>query len=437
MKKPTRKRILLFNPPGKKRYLRDYWDSTVSKAGYYWPPIDLLILSGILKSRYDVFVLDALVERKSVDKCSDMISVISPDIVIFMSSVLSRKEDFEFAARLKKEYDSLIIIGCGEVFLEDTQGLLKEHPFIDAAILDFTNSSIPDFIEDLSVENNVMSFNENGYVRDLEYPIPLHGKFPLHKYSYPYNTYKPFTSVLSSYGCPYKCHFCNSGNLGFKLRNIDNVIEELKYVGSMGIKQVFFADMTFAAKRSHAMDLCRKISKNNIRLRWNCYSRADVIDEELLVCMKRAGCYLIQFGVENFDESFLKKHGKSISVSRTLETFDLLKKHGLLAGAHFLFGLPGESSGSIKDSIEFAKSMNPDYVSFNIFRPRKNTFLSSEEKTLGADKIFKSIRNGYLDFYLRPRYLFERISRISTLYELKNIIYNGVILCRNVIMGTM
>jgi len=61
-------KVLLLNPPGDKLYLRDEYCSAVSKADYYWPPIDLLVLSGILSDKYEVEVIDAIVEKLSPEK---------------------------------------------------------------------------------------------------------------------------------------------------------------------------------------------------------------------------------------------------------------------------------------------------------------------------------------------------------------------------------
>ena len=49
--------ILLLNPPFTKKIQRDFLCSASSKAKYYWPPIDFVVLSGILKD-YNVTILD-------------------------------------------------------------------------------------------------------------------------------------------------------------------------------------------------------------------------------------------------------------------------------------------------------------------------------------------------------------------------------------------
>ena len=62
----TRRKILLLNPPGKQRYLRDYYCSHTSKARYYWGPFDLLVLSGILKADHELAHLDCILDKSEI-----------------------------------------------------------------------------------------------------------------------------------------------------------------------------------------------------------------------------------------------------------------------------------------------------------------------------------------------------------------------------------
>ncbi len=430
------KRILLLNPPGKRSYLRDYYCSSISKAGYYWPPIDLLVLSGLLKNRFDVHVLDAIIQRRSFENCAKDIKNIGPEIIIFLSSTQSYRDDFPFMRRIKRAQNA-VMIGCGEIFLEDSQKILKENSFLDGVILDFTNPNIVDFLKSPSLFSKALPKQKLHKNKPLlfTYPTPLHETFPLRLYRYPHNRSNPFTSVLTTYGCPRHCHFCNSGNLGFKRRNLYNIVDELKEIRKQGIKQVFFADMTFGESREHTLQLCDAIFNEGIDISWNCYSRVDVVDEQLLIAMRRAGCRLVQYGIENIDQHMLKKYGKNISLSRVKNTFELMKKQKILSGAHFLFGLSKESPDSVKESIRFIHLLKPDYVSFNIFYPRKSSRLSQEPPPDNLKLLQKYIRKGYLQFYLSPSYLASKLLGIRSVYEFNNLLYMGKMLCRHLVTG--
>lgn len=427
------KKVLLLNPPGKFSYLRDYYCSSISKAGYYWPPIDLLVLSGLLRENFQIHIIDAITQALSAKKCAARIKEIKPDAIIFLSSVQSCEEDFKFIKQIKNN-EEMVIIGCGEIFLENPQRILEKNSFIDGAILDFTRPDVVEFIKVPERFNRVLQQTPENKMGSFRYPPPLHARFPLYRYRYPLTKSKPFTSVLAAYGCPFHCDFCNSGNLGYKVRDIKNVLDELKSVTKLGIKQIFFADMTFGANKNHTIQLCDAILKEKMGITWNCFSRVDVIDEQLLMAMKKAGCRLIQFGIENVDQNMLKKYGKKILLSQIKSTFNLLKRSDILIGAHFLFGLPEESLNSIRASINSIEELRPDYISFNIFRPRKLSSLSLEKSTPNANVLNKYIRRAYLKYYLHPRYLLNRLSNMTSLHEFSNLFYMGRTLCRNLVL---
>ena len=427
------KKVLLLNPPGKFSYLRDYYCSSISKAGYYWPPIDLLVLSGLLSKSFHIHIIDAITQALNTEKCAAEIREIKPDAIIFLSSVQSCEEDFKFLKQIKNN-EAMVIIGCGEIFLENPQRILEKNSFIDGAILDFTCPDVVEFIEAPERFSHILPQTPENEMGHFKYPPPLHAKFPLYRYRYPFTKSKPFTSILAAYGCPFHCDFCNSGRLGYKVRDINNILDELKSVTELGIKQIFFADMTFGADKNHAIQLCDAIFKKKIGITWNCFSRVDVIDEQLLTAMKKAGCRLIQFGIENIDQDMLKKYGKKISLSQIKKTFNLLKQNDIFIGAHFLFGLPDESLNSVRASINSIEELRPDYISLNIFSPRKLSSLSLEKSTPNANILNKYIRRAYLKYYLHPRYLLNRLSNMTSLYEFSNVFYMGRTLCRNLVM---
>ena len=71
--------------------------------------------------------------------------------------------------------------------------------------------------------------------------------------------------------------------------------------------------------------------------------------------MKRAGCYYVVFGVESANESILKTIDKKESLDDIKKAIATAKKVGLMTQGFFIFGLPGETEETIKNSLRFAK----------------------------------------------------------------------------------
>ena len=96
------KSVLLLNPPGDKLYIRDYYCSFSSKADYYWPPQDLIVLSGILSEKYKVEVIDAIINKISKEKCLDKILNSDYKAIIFTTGTATMTSDMELMEKVKK-----------------------------------------------------------------------------------------------------------------------------------------------------------------------------------------------------------------------------------------------------------------------------------------------------------------------------------------------
>jgi len=129
------KKILLLNLPGKKPYLRDYYCSLISKGDFIWHPLDLTVLSGILSSKFEIKVIDALAQKMDSQKCYQEISKIRPEVIIFLSGAVSWEEDKEFLKGIKKK-QRIQLIGTGDIFLFNSEDLLKKYKFLNALILE-------------------------------------------------------------------------------------------------------------------------------------------------------------------------------------------------------------------------------------------------------------------------------------------------------------
>ena len=159
---------------------------------------------------------------------------------------------------------------------------------------------------------------------------------------------------MTDFGCAFNCSFCpiRIDNLGFKVRPVDEIIKELKYLKSLGIKELYFRDQTFGANKKRAVELCNRMADKNLKFSWHCFSRVDVMNEELLDAMKESGCHTIIFGIESVNEKTLKDVQKRINAEKIKDTFTLCKKKKIRRAATFIIGLPGETEEDITRSAD-------------------------------------------------------------------------------------
>lgn len=464
------KKVLLLNPPGDKIYIRDYYCSKVSKTFYTYHPTDLLVLSGILKDMFQLKVIDAISEKLSFKKCMKRIIKFAPDAIIFLSGSVSMNNDFEFLTNLNARLNTpkkrnTLFIGTGDLFMEASREFF-DHVFLDAILLDFTTDDIVKYLQGKTPNANMMYRKQKRLVKrpvprpvvkNIKIPVPRYDLFPNRKYRYPFIRKYPFATVLTDYGCPFKCTFCIMSRIGFKLRSIENVIEELKYLKKNGFKNIYFNDQTFGANKSRTKELLHRMIEEKLSFGWICFSRVDVTDEKMLQLMKKAGCHTIMYGVESGSQKILNKYQKEITKERIQETFANAKKLGIRTFATFIIGLPGETKADVQKTIDFAKKINPHFVGFNTAVPRIGTKLREETikqgivkdeliemdqsgsftamntKQLSGNEIQKLQKRATIEFYLRPKYFTQAIASIKSFKDLWTYMANGLSLFRKIL----
>ncbi len=449
-------KVLLLNPPGENLYLRDYYCSQISKADYLPPPIDLLVLSGILSSEHEVSVIDAVATGLKSSDCLAKIVKGDYGAVIFLTSFISWKEDSMFMREVKEKTGS-ILIGTGDILYFEGENILKNYSFLDAVITDFCSNDILHYLSGKLSSTVGTSYNGDNKIIGskrkkeelLSYPVPGHELFPIESYRWPFSKKYPLSSLITNYGCPYKCSFCSYEKFPFSLRVVTDVIEEMKKMNSLGIKEVYIKDLTFGAVKEHSMKLCQKMISENINLSWSCFSRVDVIDEELLSYMKNAGCHTVMFGIESSKESSLNRYKKGVTVEKIKNAFALCRKLGISTVATFILGLPGESREDIVNTINFAINIKCDYASFNLAEAPPGSTLREtaiERKWIRPDLLdsqyygtevpesdgmtkydkMELVSLAERRFYLRFSYIFNRFISIKSFYELKNLALQGI-----------
>jgi len=462
------KKVVLLNPPGKKLYIRDYFCSKVSQADYIQHPIDLVFLSGIVSEKFKISLLDAVVSKKSREQVLDYLLNINPYAVIMLVGSVSIEEDISFMKELKKRNSLIKIICVGDIFLEEDYNLLNRIPF-DGVILDFTSDDIIYFLnkEYEKLENFIFKINGKTIIKRVakrfskfySIPTPRHELFLKYNYRYPFIRKRKFVSTLIDYGCPFQCKFCIMPKLGWKLRNIENVLNEMDYIKKLGVREIFFATQTFGIDKKHTFEFCENMIKRKFGFGWICFTRVDVIDFGLLEIMKRAGCHTIILGIESGAQELLNKYRKGYNIDQIFKFIEDCRKLGIETVGTFILGLPDETEETIKKTIDIIKKIDLDYASFNVAVPRIGTDLRKEAvqlnlidssfyfmdqsgteiamntKRFSKRKVKKYRKKAVRSFYLRPKYILRRLSKIRNFFDLYRNLKNAVSLLKNTYFG--
>jgi radical SAM superfamily enzyme YgiQ (UPF0313 family) len=171
-----------------------------------------------------------------------------------------------------------------------------------------------------------------------------------------------YQHVSLTRGCPGNCTFC--GSPGFWHRRVRfhsaaYFVEQLELLSRKGVRHFYFCDDTFTVNSQKVVEVCRMILERGLDITWQAISRVDMINEEILYWMRKAGCIQISFGVENGSEKIRRLLNKTFTTAQVEQAFSRTTRYGILSRAYFIYGCPGESRETVQESIDLMRRIKP------------------------------------------------------------------------------
>jgi anaerobic magnesium-protoporphyrin IX monomethyl ester cyclase len=236
-------------------------------------------------------------------------------------------------------------------------------------------------------DDEVIHNDDRTYLDDLDsLPFPARQLLNMDKYRTSKLGNRSITSILTSRGCPYQCSFCASSKLAgtsWRARSVESIIEEIQFVkDTYGYQAFAFVDDNFTLNPQRVIELCNEICKRSWDIHWWCFSRVDTIvrNPEMVSLMYEAGCRSTYIGIESRNQETLDSYNKKISADISREAISILKDNKIEMTASFIIGALNENKEMVKDTLRFAKSLNPNTVSFTILTPYPGTDLFEKVK---------------------------------------------------------
>ncbi|MBU2473004.1 MAG: radical SAM protein [Patescibacteria group bacterium] len=444
-------KILLINPPGKTSFIA--------------PPLGLMSLATSLRnSGHFPKILDYLIENFNQDSLFNDIQKV--DLIGITSVSPHINNALNLARLIKKKFpDKIIVLGGAHASLLP-QETIENNPFIDFLIRGEGEIRIIQLIEYIQgqiklkeldgivfkKDGKIINLQPKKFIQNLDnLPMPAYDLIPFKKYSlYLQSQFQPAITMLTSRGCPFNCIYCSKPVFGssIRTRSPKSILEEIIFLKkNYNIKEIIFYDDSFTLKKEKITKFCQLIIENNIKINWKCETRVNLVDQELLNLMKKAGCYMICYGIESGNQKILDILKKGITLEQIEKAIIITKKAKIKILGYFMIGIPQETEKNIKETINFAKKLNPDYAQFSIATAYPGTELYQIAEKQGkitkdfSDSFYaltrqkkiislcdikskvlqKYLKKAYYSFYFRPSYIIQRIYKIKSFNDL---IYN-------------
>ena len=399
-------KILLINPAfydGKE--FRNRFDDYIDwiKGGNLYvapfePPIGLAFLTAHLKERgHEVTLLDMQGLVMDSEELVKRIAANVPDLIGITAMTPTVPEALRVAelARLVAPQAKVVLGGvhptldpAGVLANENVDYVIRgegEHALAElAAALESGRS--PERIAGVSYKagGELVIKGKAPLISDLDsLPIPDYEAFPTERYI-EHNRYLRSIrgiSMIVSRGCPFQCTFCavhQTMGRNWRIKSPQRVVDELVTLQKRHqLEGVWFKDSIFNLDRHWVREFCRLMIEQKVEIAWQALTRVDLIDEEELQLMKRAGLTQLDLGIETGSPRSLKRLKKGITVEKIKEKVSLAKKYVKVFG-FFMIGIPGEDEIDVNQTFELAKDLDLDRWTWSIYSPLPGSALYEE-----------------------------------------------------------
>ncbi len=335
---------------------------------FFYPPHTLAVAAAALRDAgHQVQTFDAVVEENAPD-------LHQQDVVGVFVSYASLDTDVTFIAALRQQTPAkLIAFGPAMRFVGEQ--VLARAP-VDAVLIGEAEGFFVAALQYLAGEEfssgprmlgpgtvGAVGHDEQGLVQNLDaLPIAAWDLLPWTAY--------PLLTVLSSRGCPDACVYCPyaaAQGHRFRARSVDSVLRELEYLhGRFRPSRLIFRDPVFAHDRERVARLCDEMLRRDLSLPWECESRPEHFDVQLLRLMKRAGCQWVKIGLETTDEALLVRMRRAASlaearayVQHVAEIVEACRTIGLRCRLFVMAGLPGQDVTMAERTRRFVEQLQP------------------------------------------------------------------------------
>lgn len=232
-------------------------------------------------------------------------------------------------------------------------------------------SACPEYIKEITDCDEVVvgegeEYFHGNYTNLDAIPFPLWNKFPINEYSTKlklpgWEKGDRTLGIATSRGCVGKCNFCYRMTEGIRTRSIENVMEEMKYLNEeYGINYFFMQDELFVSSRKRMYDFHQGLKDYGLlgKIKFACDSRVNIINEELLECLKDSGCQYIDYGFESMDDNVLDIMQKGTTVAENYRAAKLTQKTGIPFNINILWGNIGDTKETLEKNMEFIQEFN-------------------------------------------------------------------------------
>lgn len=367
--------------------------SKIAKKTSTFPPLNLAMLAAVVEQTGNrAMIIDAEIEGIDVNETIQRLREFKPDIVAFTATTPVFHISSDWAFQVKQALNVVTAIG-GFHFSLFGESVFHDH--FDFGFMGEADVSLRQFLERFGSGESFddikgLMYRKDGAVvstgvaepaNDLD-ALPIPARHLLRMDLYHVGTLRGvlnYTSIMASRGCPFKCVFCTNriGGVRVRKRSVQNVIFEIRSViESSGVRHFYFVDDVLTLNRAYTIEFCNAILESGLEITFEGSTRANLVDDELIAIMKKAGLIRLSFGFETADEEIRDIIKKEVPLESYTTANRIANKYEIETINSVMLGLPGDTRERINKTIQYLRSSRDlKHASFSIAMPYPGTEL--------------------------------------------------------------
>lgn len=420
-------------------------------------PLGIMMIAALARERghTDLHILDMKVEDWTVERCAQELEQLRPDVIGLSAMTYEAGCMHELAREMRKRLPRATIV-CGGPHPSVAADDVMQDTAVDFVVRGEGEMTFAELLDGLRDRRTDWSECAGLAWRDPsgraihnpdrpppakldELPFPSwdlidHAKYHKVPRGGVIYAHKQFATMFSSRACPWRCTYChNSYGKTFRERSAEHVLAEIDLlVKQHGVKELVFMDDIFNFRPARAKAIAQGIIDRGYKLALTFPNgfRGDILDEELVLLLKKAGMYRCMVAVESASPRLQKVMQKNLKIDKVHKIVDFIAAQGIMVHGAFMLGFPSETEAEMEQTIDWAARSSFHTAAFFRVIPFKGTTLFKQVEEAGhalptdwsryepyqseinlslvpEDKILRLRKKAYRRFYLQPKRLWR------------------------------
>jgi len=373
-------------------------------------PLGVMMIAAVARERghADMSILDMKVEDWSVAQCAEALERARPDVVGLSAMTYEAGCMHELAREIKRRLPGVVVV-CGGPHPSVAAADVLQDAAIDFVVRGEGEFTFADLLDGLAagrsewseclglswraVDGSVQHNPDRPPPAQLgELPFPAwdlieHAKYHAVPRGGVIYAHKEFATMFSSRACPWRCTYChNSYGKTFRERPAEHVLAEIDLlVTKYGVKELVFMDDIFNFRPARAKAIAQGIIDRGYKLALTFPNgfRGDILDEELVLLLKKAGMYRCMVAVESAVPRMQKVMQKNLKIDKVARIVDFIAAQGIMVHGAFMLGFPTETEEEMQATIDWAAASSFHTAAFFRVIPFKGTALFQQVEEAG------------------------------------------------------